>query len=148
MGTGEYNPCQAVYRTKCPQLNLTTEDVNGVAQDTQVIVRDMNPLTPGKPYNFSDPLSTWSIRTITGVGLDGYYWDYGCENTAIASPSVSSYAGCLLLCGLTLALLFLSLSTTGGKQAYGWLPGVVPATEYPDKTCMDPVTKLPTGVVS
>jgi hypothetical protein len=82
-----------VSRTKCPQLNLTTEDKFGVSADTEVIVRDMNPATPGIPYNFSNPLATWSIRTITGVGLDGYYWDYGCENTAIASRSVSSYAG-------------------------------------------------------
>ena len=91
MGTGEYNPCQPVFRTKCPQLNLTTEvlDTTGAvtAGDTKVIVRDIDPKTKVQ-YPFNDPNATWSTRTITGVGTLGYYWDYGCVFATIASSHV------------------------------------------------------------
>ena len=99
MGTGEYNPCQPVFRTKCPQLNLTTEvlDVTTgavTAGDTKVIVRDIDPATKtpktpaGTQYPFNDPNATWSKHTITGVGTLGYYWDYGCVFATIASSHV------------------------------------------------------------
>jgi hypothetical protein len=75
-GLGEYSLGTPVTHTKCPQLNLTTP----AGLPTGVIQRKCISPTTGNVTEgsecFSVPTAVWEPKTISGIGINGYWTDF------------------------------------------------------------------------